>query len=357
MQSDKFYINPHIKDLYRVKFHDKRGDVLRLDMNESPMGLPAEFVESVKEKITPQYLSMYPEKDELAGILAKHNETEADNISITDGSDEAMRLIFQCFGEEGKEVLTVSPTFEMYDVYSKMFGMKHVEVAYEDDFSVSEETILENIRPETSLVILLHPNSPIGNAYELCNIEKIISRAEENGAIVVVDEAYHYYMEDTVMPLIKKYDNLLVLRTFSKLCAIAGLRIGYVSGCKQLIQYIDNAESTFNVNNIAILFAKEIMRTPGLLEGLRSEWQQGHDYTVAELKRLGYNVQSGFGNYVLFWPNKNSKELISELKNKNVWVRDYGRGVLKGWVRVSTGDKQSMEKFIETLMIVDTTDE
>ena len=251
-----YYVNPYIKDLYRVKFHDKRESVLRLDMNESAIGLPENFVEKVKEKITPEYLSMYPEKDELAEILAQHNDTNYENVSITGGSDEAMRLIFQCFGEQGKEVLTVYPTFEMYDVYSKMFGMKHVEVSYSDTFEISTDEIVDSIGANTSLVVLLHPNSPIGTGFSLGEMERIIQKAAQNQAIVVVDEAYHYYMSSTVVPLIKKYENLLVLRTFSKLCAIAGLRIGYVVGNAKLVHYIDNAESTFNVNNVSILFAK-----------------------------------------------------------------------------------------------------
>ncbi len=348
-----YYVNPYIEDLYRVKFHDKREGVLRLDMNESPMGLPEDFVEKVKEKITPGYLSMYPEKDELADILALHNGVSSANISITDGSDEAMRLIFQCFGEQGKEVLTVFPTFEMYDVYSKMFGMKHVEVNYNEDFEISSDVIVQKIREHTSMVVLLNPNSPIGTAFAMEEMERMIQRAAENHAIVVVDEAYHYYMQDTVMPLIKKYDNLLVLRTFSKLCAIAGLRIGYVAGNEKLIHYIDNAESTFNVNNIAILFAKEIMQTPGLLEDLRRQWKEGHDYALASLEHMGYQVQSGFGNYILFLPNRDSKEIIADLKEEGIWVRDYGRGLLKGWIRVSTGDAKSMKHFVQALKEVD----
>lgn len=348
-----YYINPYIKDLYRVKFHDKREGVLRLDMNESPMGLPTEFVEKVKEKITPEYLSMYPEKDELAEILAEYNQILPENISITDGSDEAMRLIFQCFAEAGKKVLTVSPTFEMYDVYSKMFGMEHVEVVYDEDFGVSAERILEQIDKNTSIIFLLNPNSPIGTAFSAEETERIIQKAALHHVMVVVDEAYHYYMQDTVMSLIKKYDNLLVLRTFSKLCAIAGLRIGYVAGDRQLIHYIDNAQSTFNVNNIAILFAKEIMQTQGLLDLLRRQWQEGHAYALSALKQLGYRVQSGYGNYILFLPNRDSKEVIADLKEKDIWVRDYGRGILKGWIRVSTGDVKCMERFIKALEQVD----
>ncbi len=345
-----YYVNKHIKDLYRVKFHDERGDVLRLDMNENPEGLPVDFVEEVKQKITPSFLATYPEKDRLTQLLAEHNGVSADNISVTCGSDEAMRLIFQCFAEEGKELLTVTPTFEMYDVYSKMFGMAHETVEYNEDFSLSSDNILSKISEKTGIVILLNPNSPIGVCWSESEARAVIEKAAVNNALVVVDEAYHYFCESTFMPLIREYDNLLVLRTFSKLYSCAGLRIGYVSGNKQLIHYIENAESTFNVNNVAILFAEELMKRPELNRQLVKTEAEGRKWLAEKLKEAGYKVFSSEGNYVLFKPNRSSKEIVAELKKAGIWVRDYSRGILEGWVRVSTGSVRCMERFYENLI-------
>ena len=215
-----YYVNENVKDLYRVKCTDDRSNVLRLDMNENPIGLPKEFVEKVKEKITPELLATYPTKKELISIIAKHNELNDENITVTAGSEEAMRLIFQCFGQQGCSLLTVMPTFEMYDVYSKMFGMNHETVQFEEDFSVSVEKILEKINDNTGIIVLLNPNSPIGTVYSETEFEKIIERANEVDAIVVVDEAYHYFYPSTEIGLTKKYKNLIVLRTFSKLCSM-----------------------------------------------------------------------------------------------------------------------------------------
>lgn len=345
-----YYVNRHIKDLYRVKFHDERGNVLRLDMNENPEGLPAEFVEQVKKKITPSFLATYPEKDRLAALLAEHNGITADNISITCGSDEAMRLIFQCFGEEGRELLTVTPTFEMYDVYAKMFGMVHETVDYNDDFTLSAESVLAKINENTGVVILLNPNSPIGVCWSEAEARVIIEKAAENNAVVVVDEAYHYFYESTFMPLIHEYDNLLVLRTFSKLYSCAGLRIGYVSGNEQMIHYIDNAESTFNVNNVAILFAEELLKRPELNEQLVRIEADGRRWLTNSLIAAGYNVFSAEGNYVLFKPKRPSCEIVAELKKKGIWVRDYSKGILEGWVRVSTGSVKCMERFYKAFV-------
>ena len=348
-----YYVNENIKDLYRVKFHDERAGVLRLDMNENPEGLPRDVFDAVIAKITPEYIATYPEKDRLAELLAEHNGTACENISITAGSDEAMRLIFQCFGEQGKKLLTVTPTFEMYDVYAKMFGMRHETVEYKDDFSVDINDILQAVDDMTGIIILLNPNSPIGSTYEEGDVQRVIERAHSVGAIVVVDEAYHYFYAPTFMPLVKEYDNLLVLRTFSKLFSMAGLRIGYVSGDAKLIEYIEKAESTFNVNNIAILFAKEVLQNKGLIDRLVETEREGRLWLAGQLKEAGYRALALEGNYVLFYPKRDSGVVVEALKEKNVWVRDYGKGVLKGWIRVSTGAKRCMERFWEALLQVD----
>lgn len=348
-----YYVNENIKDLYRVKFHDERSNILRLDMNENPQGLPYEFVEEVKAKITPEFIATYPEKDRLTELIASHNGIMNENISITSGSDEAMRLIFHCFGEKGKKLLTVTPTFEMYDVYSKMFGMDHITAEYNDDFTLSLDRIVDEIDNNTGIVVLLNPNSPIGECWTENDACTIIRKAAAVGAIVVVDEAYHYFCESTFINLINEFDNILILRTFSKLFSCAGLRIGYVSGNKQLIHYIDNAESTFNVNNVAILFAEELMKNSNMIEQLAEIEKTGRMWLTDKLLNAGYTVLSKQGNYVLFIPRRSSKEIVSLLKEKGIWVRDYSRGILKGWIRVSTGNVESMESFFEALMEID----
>lgn len=348
-----YYVNPDIKELYRVKFHDERRNFLRLDMNENPEGLPYDFVEEVKKKITPEFLATYPEKDKVVSLLAECNGINKKNISITSGSDEAMRFIFQCFGEKGKVLLTVTPTFEMYDVYSKMFGMEHKTVEYNPDFTLSFDNMISLINENTGIVILLNPNSPIGACWTENEAEIIIKRAAENNAIVVIDEAYYYFYESTFMPLINKYDNLLVIRTFSKLYSCAGLRIGYVSGNETLIHYIENAESTFNVNNVALLFAEELLKRPDIKEQLIKSEAEGREWLTEKLKKSGYNVFSHEGNYILFMPNKLSSYVVAELKKLGIWVRDYSRGFLKGWIRVSTGSVDCMKKFYDNLLKVD----
>ena len=348
-----YYVNQNIKDLYRVKFHDERDNILRLDMNENPQGLPADFVEHVKSKITPQLIARYPEKDRLAYMLAEHNNISADNISITCGSDEAMRLIFQCFGESGKELLTVTPTFEMYDIYAKMFGMTHLIAEYNSDFTLNKSRFLSQITENTGIIVLLNPNSPIGECWSEEDATEIIEKATAVGAVVVVDEAYHYFYSHSFIGMLGKYDNLIILRTFSKLFSCAGLRIGYACASKEIIHYIENAESTFNVNNIAILFAEELLKRPEMISELVHIEKEGREWLTNELKANGYDVISKEGNYVLAKPNKASKDVVAMLKERGIWIRDYSRGILAGRIRVSTGSKECMQRFLTAFLEID----
>ena len=119
----------------------------------------------------------------------------------------------------------------------------------------------------------------------------------------------------------------------------------YVSGNKELIGYIEKAESTFNVNNIAILFALEVIQNQNLTDRLVEAEREGRIWIAEKLKNAGYQTLVMEGNFVLFLPKKDSRLVVEELKKKNVWVRDYSKGILKGWIRVSTGSLSCMEKF------------
>lgn len=347
------YVNEYIKDLYRVKFHEERDQVLRLDMNESPEGLPADFVEEVKRKITPEFLATYPQKNGLARGVSAHCGLQADQITITSGSDEAMRLAFQCFGERGKKVLTVTPTFEMYGVYAAMFGMEHTTVGFNADFTIQVEQLIESIDESTGIVVILNPNSPIGATYTDDEAHAIIRKADEVGAIVLIDEAYHYYYAPTFMPLIARYDNVILLRTFSKLCSIAGLRVGYAVGNARLIDYLEKAESTFNVNNVGLLFAEEILKRPDVMETQRVAEFEGRNWLVRQLESENYRVLSFAGNFILFKPRGNARDVVAALKAKGVWIRDYGSGTLEGYVRISTGRIDYMQRFWDAFTAVD----
>lgn len=348
-----FYVNDNIKKLKRIKSKEDRSGYLRLDMNENPEGLPKDFVDSVLAKINSRVISMYPQKNELIDLLAKENEVESWNITITNGSDEAIRLILETFGENNKNIVTVSPSFEMYDVYSKMFGINNIKISYDENLNIDVNTVVESIDDNTRIVVILNPNSPIGNVFSAKDMMDILDKAQKCNSIVVIDEAYYGFAEKSFEKFIKKYNNVLCLRTFSKLYSIAGLRIGYIIGNEELIQYIENAESTYNVNSIGILFAEEILKNKELKNRLIETEKLGHKYAVEQLKNNNYQIYSAYGNYILFKSKLSPYEVANKLQKSGILVKTYRNGVLSEYIRITTGSIDIMERFIKELLLAD----
>ena len=230
-----YYINPNNESTQRVFPMQGRAAFHRYDANENPEGLPKEFVDSVLKELTPEFLAMYPEPERFIGKYADYLGIAKENVYCTNGSDHGIRVLLETFGEPGKEVITVSPTFEIYWVCCSLLGLKHKPVHYNADYTISVKSILEAITKDTRVVVLLNPNSPIGNLYSEEEVQQVIEKATRVGAIVVLDEAYHYFYDKTFLHFAMENDNVVLLRTFSKLMSIAGLRVGMIVGHKELI--------------------------------------------------------------------------------------------------------------------------
>lgn len=348
------HVNSHIQQMVRVFPSQGRYGKLRYDMNENPDGLPRDFVDAVLKEITPEFLSIYPEPDRFLRKYAKFVGVEFENLVCTNGSDQAIRYIFEIFGEGGKEVVTVAPSFEMYRVNCMLLGYKHVPVQYEPDLSIKAEKIVGAINENTRIVVLLNPNNPVGNVYSDEEFIAVQKRAEEVGALVIVDEAYHYFYAKTFLPQALKMPNVVVLRTFSKLMSLAACRLGVVIGNAELIHYVRNLRLTFDVNAIALLFAERLIDRPEIVKDLIAMQQEGKDWLLRELNNRNYWCRDCSGNFI-FIKTKNEAHWVSEkLENEhNVLVHPYGNPLLKEFIRVSTGSKAAMQKFLTAFIAVD----
>ena len=315
-------------------------------MNENPEGLPKEFFNEVMQTITPEYIATYPETGKLKSLLADDLGVSKEQILLTNGSDDGLKTIFEVFGDYGKKMVSVWPSFAMYMVYAKMNGMIHVEVPYNDDFSVDVDCIINSIDSETSIVSLLNPNNPIGNVYTDDEVIRIIRRSKEMGAIVIIDEAYHYFYSKTFIEICKKYDNVILTRTFSKLCSIAGLRIGYLVSTPEIIKTLYNSKPTYAVNCIALRFAENIISNKTLINQMIETEAEGRKYIIDLLKENNIHYYAQNGNYVFIGCKGCVEETVKKLAENGVLVKSYGnQPLLKDYIRISTGSKAIMDKF------------
>lgn len=350
-----YYVDENIKKTERIFPEQNRYGTKRYDMNENPEGLPKEFVDSVLQEITPEFLSIYPEPDRFLKKYAEFigNGATIDNLVATNGSDMAIRYILETFGEKGKDVVTVAPTFGMYGVNCSILGLNHVTVPYEDDLTISIDRILEAITETTRIVVLLNPNNPVGNVYTDEELEKVIKKTQEVGAIVLIDEAYHYFYDKTFLPYALREDNVIVMRTFSKLMSIAACRLGVTISNPQIIHYIKNGKLTFDANSIALLFAERIIEHPEMVENLIHIEKEGKAYILDSLKEHGYWCKDCKGNFIFVEPKHDAHEVTRKLAEQNVLVHDYGNELLNKYIRISVGSKASMEIFLKEFLEAD----
>jgi histidinol-phosphate aminotransferase len=266
----------------------------------------------------------------------------------------AIRYLLETFGEVGKEVVTVAPSFEMYWVNCNILGYKHIPVPYEQDLTIKIENIVDAITGNTRIVVLLNPNNPVGNVYSKDEFEAVQRRAEEVGAVVIVDEAYHYFYDKTFLYDALQKKNVVVLRTFSKLMSLAACRLGVVISNPELIHYAKNARLTFDVNSIALLFAERLIERPEIIQELIRTQQEGKDYCLDELRNRGYWSRDCRGNFIFIRPKHDAREVADRLeKERNVLVHAYGNPLLKDFIRVSTGSRKAMSVFLEAFFAVD----
>lgn len=350
----KYYVNENIKNTHRIFPNQGRYSYYRYDMNENPEGLPKEFVDTVLKEITPEFLSTYPEPDQFLNKYSAYIGVKYENILATNGSDMAIRYLLETFGEKGKEVVTVTPSFEMYGVNCSILGLKHVPVSYEKDLTININKIVEAITENTRVVVLLNPNNPIGNVYTEDELKTIVEKAKLVGAVVIIDEAYHYFYPQTFLNYAISEENVILLRTFSKLMSIAACRIGVIISNPKIIEYVKKGKLTFDVNSIALLFAERIVEQPQLIQKLIDIENDGKEYTLESLKKHGYECRDCRGNFIFVKPYHDAKQIAAKLeKEKKVLVHPYGNELLKDYIRVSVGSRNAMSIFLDAFYEVD----
>lgn len=348
------FVNDNIKNTYRVPQPEGRGKYIRLDQNENPDGVPQWLFDSVMEKVTPQFLAIYPEETIPTTKYAHLLGLEKENVTLTAGSSVGMGYVIKTFGEPGKSIITVTPSFAMYEVYAEMIGMKVVNMQYESDFSYKVENTLAAINEDTGIVVLVNPNMPVGNVYPKDEIIAIVEKAKANNALVIIDEAYYYFYDQTSVDLVKKYDNVVVLRTFSKMLSIPAMRVGAIISTPDNIRCMNNLKPHYTVNSIGLLFVEAIVENHDkLMAELTDSYNEGKEYVMKALEDNGYETIPSEGCYVCIKPKYKTSREITDLLEENGILILCGKQGLTGWLRLTIAHKQYMEAFMEALLKLD----
>lgn len=350
-----YYLNPNVEHLNRIFDQNSRQEYLRLDLNENPGGLSQEFIEKVLSNVDARFVSEYPETLEFTEVLANYLGTDIEHICLVNGSSEGIRYIIEAFTSVNGKIVGVTPTYAMFEVYSKMYGRNFIPVTYTEELEMPVERILEKMTKDIELLILVNPNNPMGNVYTEEDFEQIVKKAKENEITVLVDEAYHYFYPKTFLKYALENEHIFVTRTFSKMFSLAGARLGYVVGWPEGVKMVQKLCTPHNVNAFAQLFAQSIIETPGMIDNLIEKHQEGRDYLQNELTSHGYEYEGETGNFIFIKPKTDAEKLVKRMKDeKGILIKSYnGIGKFGTCLRVTTAEKKFMEQFLSALYELD----
>jgi histidinol-phosphate aminotransferase len=350
-----YYLNKNIENLVRIFDQNERKEYLRLDLNENPGGLPQEFINSVLEKVTPQFVAQYPETLHFTEILAKHLNTDIFHLCLVNGSAEGIRYIIQAFTSGGGKIVGVVPSYFMFQVYAEMYGRHFIKIPYNENLTMSVEKIVSELTDDTQMLILLNPNNPMGNVYSNEEFEMIMKICREKEITVLIDEAYHYFYPETFINYALSERRVFVTRTFSKLFSMAGCRLGYVVGHPNDIKMIQKFCTPHNTNAFAMQFAEDILETPGILESLIDKFNEGRKYLIDTLDVNGYRHTGEAGNFLFIEPKTDAQTIVDRMKaEKKILIKSYPSvGEFGDCLRVSIGEKKYMKQFTYALFELD----
>ena len=350
-----YYLDSKIENLYRIFDQNERKDYLRLDLNENPGGLPQEFINEVLKNVTPQFVAQYPETLHFTEKLAEFLGTDIQHLCLVNGSAEGIRYIIQAFTSPEGRIVGVVPSYFMFQVYSEMYGRNFVKVPYNEDLTMDVENIIREMTDETQLLILLNPNNPMGNVYSEEEFVRILTVAKEKQITVLVDEAYHYFYPKTFINYALNDKHVFVTRTFSKLFSMAGCRLGYVAGWPEGVKMVQKLCTPHNTNAFALLFAEKVIETPGVLQSLIDNFNEGRNYLLETLDENGYAHKGEAGNFIFIKTKTDAETIVKRMKEeKKILIKSYPNvGEFGTCLRVSIGEKKYMQIFMKALIEID----
>ncbi len=327
----------------------KNKDVIKLNTNENPYP-PSPKVQRAIEEMELEKMRLYPafpEQTKLAEALASYYRIDNERIFIGDGSDDVLSLAFMTFFQSGKPVLFPDITYSFYDVWADLYRVPYETRALDEYFRIKPEDYMQ----PNGGVIFPNPNAPTGVLMGVDEVEKIV--AANRDVVVIVDEAYIDFGGISCLPLIDKYDNLLVVQTFSKSRSMAGMRIGYAMGSPELIKYINDVKysvNSYTMNYAALQLGVEAVEDTAYFNECCGKIIRTRERAEAELARLGFTFPKSFGNFIFASHNRvPAQEIFKRLKQNDIYVRYWNKERINNYMRITIGTDEQMEALYRAL--------
>lgn len=325
-----------------------RENTVKLNTNECPYP-PAPGVRKVLESMDYTKLRLYPDP-KITGLtqcLADRYQVDPERIFVGVGSDDVLAMAFLTFFQSDKPILFPDITYSFYDVWADLYRIPYRTCPLDENFRM----VKEDYYRENGGIIFPNPNAPTSILEPLDTVEDIL--IHNPGVVVIVDEAYIDFGGVSCLPLLEKYDNLLVVQTFSKSRAMAGARIGFAIGSPEMIRYLNDVKFSFNsytVNYPSQLIGMESVKDEEYFRGTAEKIVRTRERTEKKLRELGFSFPDSRANF-LFVTHKDisAEELFTALKEQNIYVRYWKKPRISDYLRISIGTDREMDILIEFL--------
>lgn len=323
-------------------------DVVKLNTNENPYP-PSPSVRAILEDFEYGRMRLYPDPDSsvLVDAIAKRYNVKSSQVFAGVGSDDVLAIAFMTFFGSDKPIIFPNITYSFYDVWADVYRIPYKQIPLNSDFTINREDYIT----ENGGIVIANPNAPTGVMETIENIEYIVKNNPDS--VVIIDEAYVDFGGESCLPLVEKYENLLVVQTYSKSRSMAGMRIGFAIGSEKLIKYMNDVKFSINsytMNPITQLCGAASMADEGYFRETVDRIIATRERSKARLTDLGFVFPDSKTNFIFASPQKKSaKYIFEELKKRNIFVRYWNKPIICDYLRISIGTDEEMDRLFNAL--------
>ncbi|MBP0963840.1 MAG: histidinol-phosphate transaminase [Oscillospiraceae bacterium] len=326
----------------------KRSDVVKLNTNENPYP-PSPMVKKALDDFDYGRMRLYPDPNAevLVNSIADFYKLKPSNVFVGVGSDDVLSMAFMTFFNSDKPILFPDITYSFYDVWAEVHRIPYKQIPLDENFRI----IPDDYKVENGGIIFPNPNAPTGVLESLEMIEEIV--AANPDSVVMIDEAYIDFGGESCLPLIEKYENLLVIQTFSKSRSMAGMRIGFAMGSEKLIKYLNDVKfsvNSYTMDHITQVCGAAAVRDADYFYDCLKKIVDVREYTKEKLTELGFTFEDSKSNFI-FASHKtvSAEKIFNALKAEGIFVRYWNKPRINNHLRISIGTREDMDKLIAAL--------
>ena len=317
-----------------------RAGKIRLDFNENTRGCGPAVLRAIA-RLSPQQFAMYPEYQKATAYIAQRLGVRPEELLLTNGGDDALRVFFDAFVEPRSHILICEPTFPMYRYWAEIAGARIKTCRYDEQQRFPLKDVFIALRKKPRLFFLANPNNPTGTQVEPSELRKILDTARNT--VVVFDEAYADFSGFSAIPWTRRYPNLFIARTFSKAAGLAALRLGAVIAHKDSLAFARRAMPPFPVNLAALVAAQAALRDGKAIRSYVRHILSTRESFAASLRKLGVATFPSGGNFLLANFGSAGPALFAKLERKGILLRDRSKDMGPGFVRITIGTTMEMK--------------